>query len=151
MFSLHFMLYCGNLDYFSDSVRGREAGVALPYLVLQMAWLYICMGPMQIDSSCAHTGSVLPFICQFRIDSSFSLYWLISPCTCTGLIIPLPYTNTVYPVRKLNQWRYCLALCDEIFDQFPLFDETLRSIELCKSGISKIQRNQPKLFKQCSL
>ena len=31
-------------------------------------------------------------------------------------------------VRKYNCWRYCVAQCDEIFDHFPLFDETLRHI-----------------------
>ena len=40
---------------------------------------------------------------------------------------------------------YCLALCEEIFKQFPLFDETLRHIELCNSVISHTQRNPPKL------
>ena len=33
----------------------------------------------------------------------------------------------------------CLALWDEIFDHFPLFDDTLRHIELCNSVISQIQ------------
>ena len=33
----------------------------------------------------------------------------------------------IWTVRKLNWWRYCLALCDEIFDNF---DETLSHIEL---------------------
>ena len=33
--------------------------------------------------------------------------------------------------------------CDEIFNHFPLFDETLRHIELCNSLISPIQRNLP--------
>ena len=44
-------------------------------------------------------------------------------------------------VRKFNWWRYCLALCDIMFDHFPLFDETLRHIELCNSVISHIQGN----------
>ena len=35
---------------------------------------------------------------------------------------------------------YCLAVFDEIFDHFPLFDETLRHIELCNNVISQIQR-----------
>ena len=39
-----------------------------------------------------------------------------------------------------------LALCDEIFNHFPLFDETSGNIELCNSVISPIQRNPPKLF-----
>ena len=33
----------------------------------------------------------------------------------------------------------------------PLFEETLRHIELCNIGISQIQRNPPKLFLQCIL
>ena len=43
---------------------------------------------------------------------------------------------STYTVRKCNWWRFCLALCDEIFDHFPLFDKTLRNIELCNSVIS---------------
>ena len=31
-----------------------------------------------------------------------------------------------YTVRKFNWWRYCLAICDSIFDHFPLLDETVR-------------------------
>ena len=34
-----------------------------------------------------------------------------------------------YTVRKFNRWRYCLTLCGEIFDHFPLFDETLRHMQ----------------------
>ena len=49
-------------------------------------------------------------------------------------------------VRKFNGRRYCLALCDEIFDHFPLFEETLRHIKLCStfSFISNIQGNPRK-------
>ena len=50
----------------------------------------------------------------------------------------------LYTVRKVNWWRYCLDLCDEIFDHFPLFDETLRHKELCKSVVSQLQLNPPK-------
>ena len=39
-----------------------------------------------------------------------------------------------------------VALCYEIFYFSPLFDETLRHIQLCNSGISQIKRNPPKLF-----
>ena len=46
-----------------------------------------------------------------------------------------------YTARKFNWWRYCLALWDEIFDPFPLFDETLRHIELCNSVISEVCQN----------
>ena len=48
----------------------------------------------------------------------------------------------VYTVRKFNRWRFRSALCDEIFDHFPLFDDTLRHIELC--NISLIRRNPTK-------
>ena len=41
---------------------------------------------------------------------------------------------------------YCLALCDEIYDHIPLFDEILRHIELCNYLNSQIQQNPPKLF-----
>ena len=47
-------------------------------------------------------------------------------------------------VRKFNGRRYCLALCDKIFDHFPLFEETVRHIKLCSTIISNIQRNPPK-------
>ena len=43
-----------------------------------------------------------------------------------------------------------LLLCDEIFNHFPLFAETLRHVELCNGVISQIQENPPKLFYQCS-
>ena len=40
-------------------------------------------------------------------------------------------------VRKFYWRRYCLALCDEIFNlNFPLLDETLRHIELFAKGSS---------------
>ena len=48
--------------------------------------------------------------------------------------------------RKMNWWRYCLSLCDEIFDNFSLFDETLRYIEQSNSDMSHTQRNPSKLF-----
>ena len=47
-------------------------------------------------------------------------------------------------VRKFKGRRYCLALCDEIFYHFPLFEETLRHIKLCSGVISNIQGNPPK-------
>ena len=49
----------------------------------------------------------------------------------------------IYNTRKFNWWRYCLAQCDEILDHFPLFDYTLRHIELCNSVISQILQNPP--------
>ena len=52
----------------------------------------------------------------------------------------------MYTVRKCKCWRYCLARCNEIFAFFPLFDETLRHIELCNNVIRHIQRNPPKHF-----
>ena len=48
--------------------------------------------------------------------------------------------------RKFTRWRYCLALCNEIFDHLPIFDETLRHIELCNSVIRHMHRNPPKAF-----
>ena len=36
------------------------------------------------------------------------------------------------------------------FSTISLYNETLRHIELCKCIISQIQRNPPKLFKQCT-
>ena len=35
--------------------------------------------------------------------------------------------QTYCTVRKFIWWLYCLALCDEMFDPFPLFDETWRN------------------------
>ena len=40
---------------------------------------------------------------------------------------------------------YCLVVGDENFDHFPLFDETLRHLELCTSVVSQMQRNQKNL------
>ena len=41
-------------------------------------------------------------------------------------------------VRNFNCWRYLLALCDEVFEHFPLFDEMLRHIEFGNCVISQI-------------
>ena len=49
-------------------------------------------------------------------------------------------------LKNFNWWRCYLALCDEIFDHFPLFYETSCHIELCNSVASQMQRNPPKLF-----
>ena len=50
---------------------------------------------------------------------------------------------TVYSLLE-NLTDAAIAYCDEIFYHFPLFDETLRHIGLCKRAISPIQRNPPK-------
>ena len=42
-----------------------------------------------------------------------------------------------------TQHVHCYLLCDEMFDHFSLFDETLRLIELCNSVISHRQQNPP--------
>ena len=71
-------------------------------------------------------------------------------CTCINFIefnlTYVLYSMCLYNVRKFNWWRSCLAQCDEILDHFPLFDYTLRHIELCNSVISQILQNPPKLF-----
>ena len=41
-------------------------------------------------------------------------------------------------LEKIKWWRYCSAQCDEIFDHFPVFDETFRHIELCNSVITNV-------------
>ena len=41
---------------------------------------------------------------------------------------------------------HCKALCDKIFDSFPLFDKTFRHIELAISVISHITANSAKTF-----
>ena len=46
----------------------------------------------------------------------------------------------IHTVRQFNYF-ISSAVGDEIFDQFPLFDETLRHIKLCNSFISQIQGN----------
>ena len=58
------------------------------------------------------------------------------------------HSASLYTVanRKFNWRRYCY--CVEMVDHCPLFDETLRHIELCNSVINHIQRN-PTKFKQC--
>ena len=52
-------------------------------------------------------------------------------------------------LENLLMTLYGLALSDEMLDHFPLFDETVRHIELCNSVISYIQRNPSKLFSKC--
>ena len=47
-----------------------------------------------------------------------------------------------HSVRKFNWKRYCLALCDEFFDHFPPFDETLRHI--CRTWQQRYQSNTAK-------
>ena len=53
-------------------------------------------------------------------------------------ILFISLKNIVHTVRKFSRWRYCLAVCDEIFDHFPLFDEILRLIEFCNSVVSEL-------------
>ena len=43
------------------------------------------------------------------------------------LLIIIVYTL----LENLTDDAYCLAVCDDMFDQFPLFNGTLRHIELC--------------------
>ena len=52
----------------------------------------------------------------------------------------------VYTVRKFNWLRYCITLYDEIFDNFPLFDEILRHIELCNMRQQSNTAKSAKLF-----
>ena len=93
-------------------------------------------------------------------------WWCPSPCTPSHTHLNIQKMATVlitilncgsqkggnwmdkimYTVRKCKCWRYCLARCNEIFAFFPLFDETLRHIELCNNVIRHIQRNPPKHF-----
>ena len=72
------------------------------------------------------------------------------PCTVDrleGFVLlwkqKVQYCTILYCSRTFNWRSYCLALCDECLDRFPLFDETLHHIELSNSGISQIQRNPP--------
>ena len=53
--------------------------------------------------------------------------------------------EVAFTLLENKWWRYSLYLCDEMFNHFPLFDETLRHIEVSNSVISHIQRNPPKL------
>ena len=43
----------------------------------------------------------------------------------------------VHTFWKFDCWHYCLSLCVETFDHFPLFDETFRHKELCNRVISQ--------------
>ena len=82
---------------------------------------------------------------------SSSHKWIKLPTTsaATGGSFVQPFADQgtgikqLHTVKKLNCWRCCLALCDEMFDHFHLFDETLRHIELCNSVICQIQWNHP--------
>ena len=40
---------------------------------------------------------------------------------------------SMHTARKFKWWRCCLALCDEIFSNFLLFDETLSHIWPCEN------------------
>ena len=59
------------------------------------------------------------------------------PCTVDrleGFVLlwkqKVQYCTILYCSRTFNWRSYCLALCDECLDRFPLFDETLHHIEL---------------------
>ena len=67
--------------------------------------------------------------------------WFVTVCSTGPLICLYLCGGDSCTVRQFNRWRYCLALCDEMFDHFPLFDEILRHIELCDSVIRHIQWN----------
>ena len=56
----------------------------------------------------------------------------------SGFATVTPTVAPIYTVRKF------IALCEEIFDHFPVFDETLRLIELCNRENSQMLRNPPK-------
>ena len=57
---------------------------------------------------------------------------------CVGAAQYFSFVNAfTRKFRTFIWWRYCLAVCDEIFDHFPLSDETLRPIELCNAVISQ--------------
>ena len=81
----------------------------------------------------------------------FQVYYFNGFCVFAYLL-PTPNHHTppppatLFTVRKFNWWRYCLAWCNEIFYHIPLFDETLRHLELCISVTCKILQNPPKLF-----
>ena len=65
-----------------------------------------------------------------------SLEEIRTPRNC-GLISLLSYhcvssmSNIYTPLENLTDDAYCLAVCDDMFDQFPLFNGTLHHIELC--------------------
>ena len=50
--------------------------------------------------------------------------------------LPVPIYCTL---RKLICGRYSLAVSEEMFENFPLFDETLRHIELCITVASLVK------------
>ena len=67
--------------------------------------------------------------------------------TCwIGPVLPKSQGDSLLENLTDNAIAYCLAVCYKILDYFPVFDETLRNIELCNGVISHIQRNPPKSF-----
>ena len=51
---------------------------------------------------------------------------------------------SLYTIRNLMMTLLLSSLCDEIFENFPLFDKTLRHIQLCKASsvkYSEIRQN----------
>ena len=54
--------------------------------------------------------------------------------------IPRIVLILLYTVRKFNWWR--LALYNEIFYLFTLFDETLHHIELCNSVVLSVKNSE---------
>ena len=110
-----------------------------------VAKLKHCRVPSSDNTAYTHLTDDVWYVCIVGI-----------PQLCSQSIGPLEglrdpksfqtFYRDMHTIRKFNYWPYCLALCDEIFHNFTLFDKTLRHIELCNSVISQIQRNPPKLF-----
>ena len=50
-----------------------------------------------------------------------------------------------YNVRKFIWWRYCLALCEEIFDRFPLFYLTKLYVTLSFATVSSVKFSEVRL------
>ena len=72
------------------------------------------------------------FLCGYVGHAGFS--------SCFVVVLYCTVYSILHTVRSLidDAIAQLLAVCDEIFDHFPQFDETLRHIELCNSIICHI-------------
>ena len=71
---------------------------------------------------------------------------LLSSSFCSGQQCQVRQLTVCTLLENLTDDAMALAVCDEIFDPFPRFEETLRHIEVFNSVISQKTRNPPKLF-----
>ena len=165
-FCLYIKPLVSNLSYFYLCGSGPVFGICIR-IHNQSCWMRIEFRPNPPHCfagivQCAVSGTLCPVLSSSytveycTVNMSHSCLILKSgflSTVCIGGLTTLSKTEEkfkgplrdLHTVRKFNWWRYCWALCDEIFDHFPLLDETSLHIELGNSVISQIKLNPPKL------